>query len=101
MQNRGDDMKVSEIVKLAVNGEYDKVITEIKELPPKAIGEFIDVMQNEGKDFITDFLMYLSDDQLKTWNWLSSAERQREYIMSIPEQDLTQQDFADLKGTDF
>ena len=46
-------------------------------------------------------LQPLFSQRVKTWNWLSSAERQREYIMSIPEQDLTQQDFADLKGTDF
>ena len=83
MQNRGDDMKVSEIVKLAVNGEYDKVITKIKELPPKAIGEFIDVMQNEGKDFITDFLMHLSDDQLKIWNFAKSATMQTKTLVFV------------------
>ena len=94
-------IKMSEIIELALDGEYDEVISQIKELPPKAVGEFIDGIQDKGKDFITYFLMHLSDDQLKTWHWLSSAEREREYIMSIPEQDLTQQDLADLKGTDF
>lgn len=94
-------VKMSEIVNLALDGEYDEVISQVKELPPKAVGEFIDGIQDKGKDFITYFLMHLSDDQLKTWHWLSSAEREREYIMSIPEQDLTQQDLADLKGTDF
>lgn len=94
-------MKIIEIVKLALGGKYDKVLDEIKELPPKAIGEFIDEIQKEGKDFINDFLMHLSDDQLKTWRWLSSAEREHEYILSIPDEELTQQDLADLKGTDF
>lgn len=94
-------MKMSKIVKFALNGEYDEVISQIKELPPKSVGEFIDAIQDEGKDFIEDFLIHLSEEQLKTWHWLSSAEREREYIMSIPEQDLTQQDLADLRGTDF
>ena len=94
-------IKMSEIIELALDGEYDEVISQIKELPPKAVGEFIDGIQDKGKDFITYFLMHLSDEQLKTWHWLSSAEREREYIMSIPEQELTQQDLADLKGTDF
>lgn len=94
-------MKMTEIVNLAINGEYDKVIKKIKNLPPKATGEFIDAIQEEGKDFINDFLIHLSDDQLKMWNWLVSAKREQEYIISIPEKDLTEKDFADLKGTDF
>lgn len=94
-------MKMSDVIKLTLDHKYDEVLVKIKELPPRAIYEFIEEFEDGGKDFVEDFLIHLSKDQLKTWHWLSSAEREREYIMSIPEQDLTQQDLADLRGTDF
>jgi hypothetical protein len=97
----GDYMQITEIVNLVIDGKYDKGIKEIKNLPPRAIYEFIDELQKKGKDFVDDFLIHLSDDQYKEWKWLASSKRVQEYIMSIPEKDLTEQDFADLKSTDF
>ena len=44
----GDNMKMSEIVKLALDGKYDEAISQIKELPPRAVGEFIDGVQDKG-----------------------------------------------------
>lgn len=94
-------MKMSEIVKLALDGKYDEAISQIKELPPRAVGEFIDGVQDKGGDFVEDFLMHLSDEQLKTWRWLESSKRESEYFLSLPYESLTEQDLADLRATDF
>lgn len=93
-------MEVKDIVKMALNSEYEKVISEIKKLPPSAVNDFIDEIQDKGKDFVDDFFLLLTDDQRKEWRWLESAERERDYIMSIPYEDITDEDLENLKCCD-
>lgn len=93
-------MKVKDIVKIALNGEYEKAINEIKKSPPSTVNDFIDEIQDEGNDFVDDFFLLLTDAQRKEWNWLASAERERDYILSIPDKDLTDEDLENLKCCD-
>lgn len=92
-------MKIKDIVQLAVQGKFEQVLKELGKLHPEKASEFITELQEEKKDFIDDFLMLLSDDQRKEWNWLVSAERERKYLLSMSK--LTEQDMMNLKSCDF
>ena len=43
----------------------------------------------------------LTDEQRKRLHWLSSSEREKEYLLSLPEEDMTEQNWNDLKSCDF
>ena len=94
-------MEIANIVQLAVQGMIEQSLNELSKLHPRKISEFIVAFQNGQKDFVDDFLMLLSDDQRKEWNWLASSERERKYFLSIPDDQLTEQDWFDFKGCDF
>jgi F0F1-type ATP synthase delta subunit len=94
-------MEMKDIVQLVVQNKFERVLKELKKLHPEKVNEFILALQNEGKDFIDDFLRLLSDNQRKEWNWLASAKREREYLLSIPDDKMTEQDIMELKSCDF
>ena len=51
------------------------------------------------------FIMILkSISQINNWKkfkWLASTERAREYLMAIPDEKMKDQDWFDLRATDF
>jgi len=43
----------------------------------------------------------MNDTELEKFKHLMSSEREREYLMAIPEEEMTDQDWLDLRSCDF
>lgn len=94
-------MEIGNIVQLAVQGKFEQSLIELSKQHPRKANEFVILFQNEQKDFVDDFLMLLSDDQRKEWDWLASSEREQKYFLSIPDDQLIKQDWFDFRSCDF
>ncbi len=94
-------MEMEEIVNLALNGKYDEAFSELEKLPPRAMHEFWAGVNANEQDVIDDFYMHMSKEQGDKLSWLCSSRRITKYILSIPEEEMTDQDWADLRAADF
>lgn len=94
-------MDLKEIIDMAVDQKYDELIEELEKLPPRSFTAFYKAFSDTGKDLYYDLEEKLTEEQRKKFRWLGSSEREREYLLSIPEGEMTEQDWFDLKTTDF
>lgn len=94
-------MTTKQLYEQAINKNYDLVLNELEKLPPRAINEFAEEFRKHKKEAGSDFLDQLSDEQYDRFRELSSTQRERDYFMSIPDEEMTDQDWADLRATDF
>ncbi len=94
-------MEMEEIVNLALNKKYDEAFSELEKLPPRAMNEFADRMNAKDEYALDNLYMHLSKEQNEKFHWLSSSRRVTKYILSIPEEEMTDQDWADLRAADF
>ena len=50
---------------------------------------------------ISDLYEKLTDTELEKFKYLMSSERERKYLMAIPEEEMTDQDWLNLRSCDF
>lgn len=94
------------VEKMSINelyekGEYVKVLEALEKLPPRDFKELFISLVNTYEDVFEVLNMNLSEEQWKKLLWLDSSEREREYLLSIPEEEMTEQDWNDLRACDF
>lgn len=110
--NKITNQAIDKIYDLAISRKYDEMMDELEKLPRRAVDALIKKMiLGKGEDYTDVFFnetMFgygdkreVSEEQVKRWKWLNSTQREREYLMSINEEDMTDQDWADLRATDF
>lgn len=115
--NQITDQAMDRVLKLAVEKQYDKMMDELENLPPRALyvlaklmiakmgeeyfGDFLDIMSGHGVDAGITVENEVSEEQVERYKWLNSTKREREYLMSIGEENMTAQDWFDLRATDF
>ena len=110
--NKITDQVIDKIYDLAIGKKYDEMMDELEKLPRRAVDVLIRKMIAEKGEDYTDKFFYdtmegfgeendVSIEQIERWNWLNSSQREREYLMSINEEDMTDQDWSDLRATDF
>ena len=110
--NKITDQAIDKIYELAIGKKYDEMMDELEKLPRRAVDVLIRKMIAEKGEDYTDKFFYdtmegfgeendVSIEQLERWKWLNSTQREREYLMSISEEDMTDQDWFDLRATDF
>lgn len=90
---------MDELIKLIRSEKYNDALSFLEKLPTNYIYDFIESFQSSGYDIVNDFLINLSQDQLKKWQWLASSKREQEEILS--HSDVRDDDIAFLKTTDF
>lgn len=94
-------MTIKQLYELALKKKYDLVLDELEKMPPRALIEFADEFRKHNKYAGSEFLDHLSDEQYDRFKQLGSTQRERNYLMSIPDEKKTEQDWADLRATDF
>ena len=93
-----------EVTDLFESGKYIELLQLLEEMTPRTYSEVFVYLVNsqyEEKRIEVFEVLFdnLSTEQYKKLRWLGSSER--EYLMSIPEDELTDQDWADLRACDF
>ena len=91
-------MTLDELVKLANAGAYDELLGALEKLPPRMMVRFGRAFAAQGKDTYDDLIVYFTDEQRKRLKWLDSSEREREYLMAIPDEEMTDEDWFDLRA---
>lgn len=115
--NKITDQAMDKVLKLALEKKYDEMMDELENLPPRALyglaklmiakmgedyfGGFLDIMSGHGVDEGITAENEVSEEQVERWKWLNSTKREREYFMSIDEENMTAQDWFDFRATDF
>ncbi len=98
--------RVKTAVEYAKRENFSASLEEMEKLPPRAMNDFcrmyLDWLQKsvENAD-ISDLYNKMSDDEVEKFKYLGSSERERKYLMSIPEEEMIDQDWMDLKSCDF
>ncbi len=90
------------MIEKALAENWDEVLEYLKNSKPQVYDSFFDT-------FICDYKNGEYPDDLKEWGmtetqkelmrWLDSSERRTEYYNSIPEDEMTDYDWADLKAS--
>lgn len=97
-----DEKKVlAGLVDLAASGQYDELMDELEKMPPRMLMRFAHAFAKTGKDPFEDLVDHFSEEQRKRFHWLDSSERARKYFSKIPDEEMTKEDWFDLRATDF
>lgn len=94
-------MTASELYAMVMKKEYNAVLDELERLPPSVLNEFAEEFIKHNQNAGDDFIDRLSDEQYERFKYLGSSERQRKYFMRIPDDKMTEKDWAELRATDF
>ena len=98
--------KVENAVEYAKRENFSAALTELEKLPPKALNYFCEAyfewLQNFIKDAdISDLYEKMTDTEIEKFKYLMSSEREREFLLNIPEEEMTDQDWLNLRSCDF
>lgn len=94
-------MTANELYKMTIDRNYKKVLEELEKLPPAMMVEFAEEFKKHGQNANDDFVDLLDNEEYKLFKYLESSERKRNYLASISDKEMTEQEWADLKATDF
>lgn len=84
------------------NNDFDKMFEYLEKLTKREIMKWSDELVLKHKiDYEEDFYDKLTDEQLKKMQYLLSSEREARMILSKKESERTEQDWIDLKATDW
>lgn len=92
---------MNELIEMALSGRYDEMLDILEKMPPRMLDRFCNLFCKDGHDVYYDLEEHFTDKQLEKFKWLASTERAREYLMAIPDEKMTDQDWFDLRATDF
>lgn len=91
------DELIEKIVQLAIENKWDEVFNILEKEPPhvfdRALHEYC------IRTACDTFGENLTDGQSERCRWLDSSERRIEYYNSIPEDEMTDEDWADFKAS--
>lgn len=98
--------RVKNAVEYAKRENFTAVLEELEKLPPKAVNDFCEMylewLQHFVKDAdISDLYEKMNDTEIEKFKYLMSSERERKYLMTIPEEEMTDQDWLNLRSCDF
>lgn len=95
-------MTIDVLVQLIAEKKYDEWLDALEKEAPRAINQCLDEAAKKGLD-IGDFTEQIcdNDERYKRLRWLGSTQREREYFMSIPDEEMTHQDWLDFRACDF
>lgn len=84
------------------NNDFDKMFEYLEKLTKREIMKWSDELVCKHKiDYEEDFYDKLTDEQLKKMQYLLSSKREARMILSKKESERTEQDWIDLKATDW
>ena len=87
---------MKELIEKAQQNKWDEVFDILENKPPRAYDEFmLEYMAKYNNGNFPDF----DDRLLDSSRWLGSSERRIKYYNSIPEEEMTDADWADLKAS--
>ena len=97
---------VKNAVEYAKRENFVAALDELEKLPPKAVNDFcriyFDWLQDLVEDAdISDLYDKMEDAEIEKFKYLMSSERERKYLMSIPEEEVTDRDWLNLRSCDF
>lgn len=95
-------MTLDALVQLIAENKYDEWLDALENEPPRVVLDSIHAAAEKGIDTLS-FTEILQEDKerYKRLCWLVSTEREREYFMAIPDEEMTDQDWFDFRATDF
>lgn len=94
-------MDIEKLFELADAGSYDELMDALEAMPPRMLMRFAESFEKKGKNIFEDLIDDFTEAQKERMHWLGSSEREREYLMSIPDEEMTDEDWFDLRATDF
>ncbi len=85
------------IIQLAIQKKWDEVFELLEKEPPRAFDECMReyCIRTECDDFGDDF----TEEQHKKYKWLDSSERRIEYYNKLSDEEMTAEDWKDLKAS--
>lgn len=95
-------MTIDVLVQLIAKKKYDEWLDALEKEPPRAIQQSINAAAEKGIDTLSFTEQILdNEERYKRIRWLGSTQREREYFMSIPDEEMTHQDWLDFRACDF
>ena len=87
------------VVQLLVENRWDDAFDYLEKERPWlldiSLGEFCRRTGCEGIDDL------MRPEQIQRYKWLESSKRRVDYYMQIPDEEMTDEDWADLRASDF
>ena len=87
----------SRIIQLALERQWTEVFNLLEKEPPRIFDEVIHeyITRTRCDDFGDDF----TDEQREKYRWLGSSERRIECYNKISDEEMTAEDWADLRSS--
>ncbi len=94
-------MSIEKIYAMAIEGKHEDVLLELEKQPPTVMKHFFAEFVKDKKDLFVDFYDKLTDEQQEKFKWLESSERMQKYLMTVSDDDISDELWNESKACDF